>query len=142
MWHVYGIGLNIDKVEEETYISFLKKHKKSLPPRFVMQVDELIHDCAKDHDLLFLSEMQEITDNGSISWPIAQIITAETGVRFDCPGRTEDDEDYVLFTKGYPWRFNEKERGLDEMSLTMLLEPYAKELGIAVEDDVDLVYAG
>ena len=153
-WHEYGIGFDTALVEAKKIRSFILKHKETIKKNIKSDpYNTGRRDAALDKMLEYLKQTtkldrDDIDEYADKLWDrgcaglIAMIIIEETGITVYAPGLTDESEDYVLFSAAYPWRYNEKERHLTEDSLIAILEPYADELGVEVEDDVDLIYAG
>lgn len=146
MWHDEGEGFRVDGCTMEKYISFIKKHKSSLPDKCK---DDLWEVCDKsllenwDEDEFFSEIREGHTDFCSIAEPISLIMSQETGIRFGAPSMTEDGEEAVIFYHSYPWYYNDKEKRLTKRALVSMLKKYAKELGVeGTVDYIDLVYSG
>ena len=149
MWHIDGIGFALSEVHPDKYKAFLKKHMRSLENakcRYAKELLDHLNDGPLEEGVeacqVELDVIQEMTDNYTLSEPVAVIMTQETGIRFSAPGLTDEGEDYVLFTAANPWEYNAKEKELTFEGLKAIMKKYSEELCVKLEDDVDLVYAG
>ena len=140
MWHEYGVGFDVGKADLENKANFEKfkdfcsRHREALEK--FCDVDKLT--SAED-----LDDFYEMLDYYALAEPIAAAMTEETGIRFCSPGLTDNSEDYVLFTNLVPWDMTPAEKELDTFEkLLDIMRPYAEELGVKLEEDVDLIYAG
>lgn len=153
MWHENGIGMDCSKAEPKKYRAFILNHEESLQAmqnpdnpvamKKYSQMMDYLHYGVTEQETPDLDYLRwELTDCNSLAEPVCSILYAETGIRFAHPGYTDDGEDFVLFIASNPWGYNETELALTQESLLAALEPYAEELGVSVDKDVDLIYAG
>ena len=143
MWHVTGSGFDVADVEQDHLQDFLVNHLDTLS-KDQKSFKGLIESLYQ-HPLwpITAEKVQELTDSGTAAEPISYIMFKETGIPFQNPGITDDGEDYVLYCASNPWDMTEKEKALSSYEeIKEIMEPYAEELGLNYEDDVDLIYAG
>ena len=148
MWHTVGIGIALDEVKTDDFVSFCKntKHKKAFEKYLASYKDggkgvlSALDEMVKEDSI---DPMLEVTDMGTLSEVIAGIMRIETDIDFYAPGLTDDGEDVVMFSEKYPWHMTEKERHLDLNKLLEIMRPYAEELKVPNSlGDYDLIYSG
>ena len=141
MWHIWGIGFDVADVDVNKYRQFVVNHKTCLDEKKDYR-DFLGYILDTAPEDLELTEVLDSINSLRLADPIAEIMTSETGIRFDAPGISDDDYDCVLFTAAYPWQWNETERSLTEDQLYETMKRYAEELGVEAPGEYDLVYSG
>ncbi len=140
----YGYGFYCD-CSEEKLIDFIKKHKETFCKSDAeKELFEGMFDCTKNkynlEDLEDFFEGYECESTGvcGIGAAIANIMSRETGVRFDYCASDDvcDTRASVMFGSGYPWQLTEVEKSLTEEKLDDICEKYASELGIDTSENV------
>ena len=144
---IYGIGFQI-KIEPEELQKFLQDHKKSLEQirgsESILECLNLDKDAFKDAYFDF----EYYPNNGfgySPTATIADIMSVETGLPIAYYPPTEDDNhEFILYERAYPWKMNDKERNLTKDEIIAIFEKYINELGpnIKMDDDIRLEYYG
>jgi hypothetical protein len=142
---IYGFGFNVDEISDERLIAFMIKHKDTFCKSDtenelfceVVNLTDLDIDVYGIEDFFeeYACDVSGHEGKGSV---ISNVISRETGIRMEYQMAQSDCDGYpsVLLVEAYPWNYNEKERNLTIDSLTELLLPYAKELGLR-ERDID-----
>lgn len=145
---IYGYGFNSD-CDEGKLIDFIKIHKETFckSDREKRLYEEMIDDAKKECGLedFFRGYSCNATGNEGIGATIANIMSRETGIRFEycLPDDSCETPASVVFTEGYPWQLNETEKSLTEEKLKNICKRYMKELNILSEPDyLNLEYYG
>ena len=156
MWHIYGIGFPVHEAKNDRLEAFIRSHEdtldkisvatgaySSVTADIIAYLDDAIHRREDEENGIGLFEaLAELNTVYSVADVISNIMSYETGVTFTAPSITDDGEDYVLFTAANPWEYNWTEKDLTFEFLLSIMDKDARELGVDVNKDVDLVYAG
>ena len=140
---VYGYGFEFDIADAETFLAFLKKHE-SVIPQIACNSSAFITNFEKNMDnpeagLEEIDDICYVLYGEYAGYWVAQIIAAETGIRFDYQQASEYYSAKLMLAETYPWRMNEAEKNLTEESCQEILEKYQEELGIKTSIDYDRV---
>ncbi len=133
---IYGYGFKV-YVSDENLRDFIKKHESTIVS--LSQGRELV-DWTNEHistgkplDSLkeeFYDWDNLITGDSGLYGMIADVMTKETGIRFEFRNPQEDGEDdVILFPQTYPWYLNEQEKALTEETLDDIYAVYIGDLG-------------
>lgn len=148
MWHIYGIGFDLQSADLKKYRNFILTHAESLlkavemyPGSPMREPEDLIRYLMEEDDPDY-ETMADLSENNILSAAISAILSYETGIEFGSPGIGDDSQDCVLFQATMPWQYNDTEKALTKEGLISLLDPYAKELGVMVDDDLDVIFSG
>lgn len=146
MWHVCGIGFDVHPVQNERLRDFILNHKETYQKVDPNGADEVIRYIADNYKHLTESsclyeELLEEFGYISLAFIVAEIMRGETGICFVAPGISDDTTDHVLFTAAMPWNYNDVEARLSRDYLIETMQKYADELGLIVDEDVDLRFS-
>ena len=141
----YGYGFEVNKVTPQNIMKFIEKHHEALCVRqrekemFIALHDKDVGIFSYHDPNDFFEEWDYDCDvSGQLGFgaAVSNVISRETGVRVQYEqGQNERGSvPSVLLVETSPWNYNEKEKNLTAISLTELLLPYAKELGLNEED--------
>ena len=125
MWHVEGIGFQIETVTPKTLLRFVEKHKNTILDFYPIP--------AFDPDT---------NDYDTLSEIIADVMQGETGISFCAPGMNDDCVCPVLYCSKKPWEMKPSEKDLTLQQLVNIMQKYADEIGVSVDTDIDVVYSG
>ena len=140
----YGYGFEVDKVTTQNIMDFIKNHQLTLS--YPREIEMLVALRDKDEGILSYDDPNEFFEDWAYSCNvsgqeglgavISNVISRETGVRVEFQKGQDDcgSVPTVLLIEAPPWIYNEKEKNLTMDSLTELLLPYVKELGMNKED--------
>ena len=133
---LYGYGF-ICNYEDNKLIDFLKRHNKifcQFPEEYEIYND-IINYPAEDINNIFADYYDECGTNGK-NVAISNIMSRETGIRFECCPPSYDYNDFVIiFREQFPWNLNEIEKNLTKENLEEIMKRYMHELGITTEVD-------
>ena len=138
MWHEEGLGFDTTNVSIDKLKGFFKKHEEALHK--IKLYNDLMEEIKRDD--IMIDKVREFTDNFTIGEIIAWVMTVETGIQFCSPGLSDDSEEAVLFTRCFPWEYNDREKTLTEDTVKEIMKPYSNELGIENIDFIDLTFSG
>lgn len=140
---VYGFGFIVDGVTDEKLIDFIKNHEDTFCryPVEIVMYDEILEMTETEIDICGLTDYFEgyscnCSGQEGRGAVISNIISRETGIRVQYEAGDADCLSYpsVLLAEGMPWHLNEKEKSLTKESLTEILLPYVKELGLSKDN--------
>lgn len=148
---VYGYGFELS-ISPVIFIKWIKKHKKAfcesatestlfkqLTAMSELNIDDDILD-----EVLCHYECNSSCNEG-VGAVIANVMSRETGIRFDYQPGQEDcgGSPHILLAECMPWEFNEKEKALTQEKLDCILTLYMRELSLNGEPgEVALEYYG
>lgn len=133
---VYGFGFEVKNITDENLLDFIKHHKDE----FCTSEDEIelfknipMHCDLKEY---FEDYPCETSGHEGFGAVISNVILRETGIGVEYQMGQEECYSYpsVLLKKCMPWDLKEKEKILTKESLTEILTPYVKELGLKKQD--------
>ena len=152
---IYGYGFKVCASDEQLK-HFILAHKESLVPLnsengLENQGRELVEYCENTPDVKFnpkedkFDYVSGMTGLSGVYGAIADVMMAETGIRFAYYADSEDinDGDAILFETAMPWQFNDKEISLTEEELEDICNRYIKELNPSLTfDQIRMEYFG
>lgn len=143
MWHVNGIGFDTARATEEDVEKFLRNHLETLKKSERPEIQSIVEYLENTEDgSAEIEDIEELTLCYCLAEPISEVMDIETGLFFDCPGLTDEGEDFVIYCARYPWSMNETEKNLSYETLCETMKKYADELNVPLDSDTDLVYSG
>ena len=131
MWHVCGIGFDLDCASTENKLSFVENHKQILDEDRYNDIVEVLKDEEYDPDRLF-------------AYFLVEVIRRENDITCEAPGIDIDNSNVepIIYVPKYPWEMSGKERMLSESDIYSILGKYANTLGIHDVYEMDCVYSG
>ena len=143
---VYGFGWEV-AVSDEKLEAFILNHRNTLKEnKKGMEVLAWIDDDATFTENIkeyWFDYESEISGESGLYGIIADIMSRETGIRFDYRRPQDDDGDVIMFQETYPWLMTDAEKNLTIETLTEICVKYMRELGDEHQPDyVRLEYFG
>ena len=132
---IYGYGFEIH-ADEKTIMEFVRKHSSTIVKRKNNRELELMEECHNGNYEGIKEDYCDIecdlTGHGGLYAIISNIMTSETGIRFqyECGDCDCNSDESIMFCPVYPWQCNEKEKCLTEEQLEKIVNKYVEELGI------------
>lgn len=147
---VYGYGFELS-ITPVIFIKWIKKHKTT----FCESADEnalfeqlVLNESSIDDDVLsevFCHYYCNSSSNEGVGAAISNIMSRETGIRFDYQPGQEDcgGSPHILMVESMPWELNEIEKSLTQDKLDNIMISYMRELSLSGEPGkVALEYYG
>lgn len=145
---VYGFGFAV-YASDECLRDFIDKHKETLENELGEEGRRTIQYFYDHPDDTFnpkedLYDYTGLYSNEGFYGMIADVMTKETGIRFEY--RIPQDEDYdetIIFPETYPWLLNDTEKELTEDKLRNICQKYIDDLGgQLIADYIRMEYFG
>lgn len=131
---IYGFGFNVNGNDPNmsSILVFLRHHSESLATMYNIDIDTLSEN---DIGRIFSNIQCRITGHESVYSLVANIMSEETHINFQYEFGDSDtgSEPAILFAEGMPWVYNDTESALTKESLSEIIIPYMRHLGMIDE---------
>lgn len=143
----YGYGFELGFLNKTKFIEFIKNHKNSFCKS---EAEKILYKNIQEYikyDLEDFFENYECENTGEagIGAVISNIMTRETGIRFDYRAGQDDcgSEPTIMFPDTLPWFLNDKEKELTAETLSEICNKYISEIGTSFKPNfVSVEYFG